>query len=236
MARQRDFTVDELLIRVRVLGDWQNLDGDYSDAGSYMSSGTLMRLMDQAHEYAWNEYAESDEEWNVKRYTFATANGTAEYSLPSDLHLVRGVEAAVDSSDSGWIPLARATVDDDGYVGSSAPVGGPTSYRLLSGTIELLPTPGDSRNVRLSYEPACPVISSSLQTVDGLNGFSSVVIFKTVVLGKIREEKPYGDVQNELNETLAQMRRIAKRRDRGTPAHTRDRRDSSSRWPRRFGR
>lgn len=232
----RTFTVAELLNEVRLLGDYKNLTDSYSDADSYMSSGTLMTFLDKANVYAWNVYAQADENWNVARYTFPTVNGTAEYALPSDLFILRSAEASVDQAATGWVPLTRATVDDDRYIGSTTPVGGPTSYRLLSGTIELLPTPGDVRNVRLTYTPTAQVISSSLQTIDGVNGFEQVVVLKATILARIREEKPYVDLQNELGEHLVQMKEIVRRRDRGTPAHTRDRRDSWTRWPRRWGR
>lgn len=232
----RRFSVGELMTRMRIIGDWQNLDGDYSEAGSYMSSGTLMRFLDSGNAYAWNVYAEADEGWNLTRYSFSTVASSASYALPSDHFILKAVETTVDGVGTGWLPLVRATVDDDRTVGSQTPVGGPSAYRLVGDSIELLPTPGDVRTVRLTYTPAAQVISSSLQTIDGIDGYEQVAVLKACILGRIREERPFADLQEQLSEHLEQMRRNVRRRDRGTPAHTRDRRDSWQRFPRRWGR
>src|SRR5574337_1059 len=212
----RSFTVSELETRVRLLGDWQNLESDYSDAGSYMSSGTLYRFMDAANSWAWNVYAHADEGWNAKRYTFTSVAQSASYALPSDFYVARGVEQAIDNSSApaGWLPLRRADADDDSDVGLTAAQGSTVAYRYIGDWIELVPPPGDARQFRITYVPTAQVISSSLQTVDGVDGYEQVVVLKTVVLGKIREEKPYADVQAELNEHVAQMERNVKRRDR----------------------
>lgn len=215
----RNFSVGDLVTRMRKIGDWENLDADYSEAGSYMDSGTLIGFLDQAHAYAWDLYADADEGWNMTRSTVTLSGGSG--SVPSDMGKLRMVQVA---DGDGWRPLSRATSDDDS-VGTGW-VGGALSCRLVGDSIEVVPQDGTT-SVRLTYTPVAPVLSSSLQTVDGVDGYDQVVVLRACILGRIREEKDYRDLQQQLGEYEARMRQSIQRRDRGVPAHTRDRRDST---------
>ena len=227
----RSFTVDQLVSRVRLLNDYLVADQDYSgDAPRAPSSGTLIGWLDAGNAYAWNIYAHADEGWYTTRHTFSTVAGSGTYDLPDDFLIARAVEGAMDDAATGWVPLRRATVDDDS---STSSTGGSTdfAYRWLGSQVELIPSPGQVTQIRLTYTPHAQVLSSSLQTVDGVDGYEQVVVLKACILARIREGQGYADLEAQLNEHLEQMNRNVKRRDRGTPYHARPRSGWFGRWP-----
>jgi hypothetical protein len=210
------YTVAELLERVRLLGDYQNATGDYSDVGSHMSSGTLVTFMDVAYREAWEERSDADEGWALTGSSYTLSSGVPDYALPSDIHRVRSVDLYV--ADSGWVPLDRANRDDDSY---AATTGEPRAYRVVGDFLELLPIP-DGGTMRVRYCPSATRISSSLQTVPATDGFDQVVVLRTLVMAREREEKPADEFRADLAKAEQSFRRSVAGRDRATPRRLRD--------------
>lgn len=231
----RGFTVQSCMDRARALGTYTNAQGNYADGQTAISSGTMLAYMDVAGVMAWNAYREADSGFANERYEFSLVPGSASYALPDDFGTLRAIQVAVDDSDSGWVALRPATVDDDRWTGQSAPVGTSISYRFIADSLELVPTPGDSRTVRLTYVPQCPDFTDPTTVVRGDDGFDQVVVLRTLVMCRISEDRPYADLQQQVNEYESKVREAAKRRDRASPAYTRDRREAWSSYPRRYG-
>lgn len=223
MATNRDFTISQLDDRVRrYLGEDTSVT-DLSETSVFHSSGTVIGFIDAANAYAWDIYSDADEGWNLTRTTVTISGGSG--TLPSDVQYgkLRAVQTA-DGSD--WRPIQRATLDDDG--------GGDEGYRILGEIIEIVPSSTDVTSVRLTYTPSAAKITSSLQTIVGGNGYEQVVVLQAAIDCRIREGLDYSDLERQRQRIEAQFRESVRRRDRGTPAHTRDRRGPVwSSWRRR---
>lgn len=217
----RTFTFGELIDRFRKIGEYEDLDGDYSsDAPSAPSSGTILTYMDVAHRRAWEHWSESDEGWNVVRVTASLSSSQSIYPLPDDFHRLRGLELSV--GNGGWFPLDRANSLDDSIAGGS-PGSYPVAYRLFSDSYELLPAPGTGASVRISYTPVAARISSSLQTCPGSDGFDEVVVYRSLVMSRQREEKDTSEFRASAVEIEQLFANQAKHRDRGAPRRMRPR-------------
>ena len=191
-----------------------------------MSSGTLMEFLDIGNTETWQIYAESDEGFNNIRFNITGSSATGLYDLPADFFVLRACEVTQPTATGGWIPLRTATADDNA-VSSTSVNGLPYAYRLLGNQLELLPNQSAGSNVRITYVPCAPQLSSSLQQIDGVNGFEQAAVLRGCIYGRIREEKDYSELQSQLAQIESRMIRSVKRRDRGTPHHTRDRRSNT---------
>lgn len=223
----RTFTVGELVTRLRRLGDYQNLvseqQGSYTD--DYMSDPIIIEMIDVAYARAYEELSDADEDWKATRYTLSLAAGSGSYDLPDDVYKLRSVEVSQNSSLTGWVPLPRATVDDD--VGQNS-ANMPRAYRLLDDQIELLPTTASSTaQVRLTYVPEPTHLTGSGDIVDSECGLDQLTVLGALRLARIREEKPIGDIQLLYGEQLDRSFRSLRRRDRATPRRLRDPRDGN---------
>jgi hypothetical protein len=235
----RTFTFAELDSRFRKIGEYEDLDGDYSsDAPSAPSTGTVLTYMDLSHRRAWEDWSEADEGWNLVRATSSLVVGSGSYALPSDFHRLRAVEvmATAQGSVPGWQRLARANADDDLWVGNGTSGFGayPEAYRLVgTDTVEILPTPGVGGTLRFSYTPVAARISSSLQTCPGTDGFDEVVVYRALVMARQREDKDPSEFRASAIEVEARFRESIRRRDRSSPMRMRPRGSGAGRRVRR---
>lgn len=232
----RTYTFAELDTRFRKIGEYEDLDGDYSgDAPSAPSTGTVLTFMDVSFRRAWEDWSEADEGWNLTRFTASLVVGSGTYSLPSDFHRLRALEvmATTQGSVPGWQRLARANANDDLWVGNGA--GGlgayPEAYRLVgTDAYEVLPTPGVGGTIRISYTPTAARISSSLQTCPGTDGFDEVVVYRALVMSRQREDKDTSEFRAAAAEVEARFRESIRRRDRASPMRMRPRGSQSTSW------
>ena len=220
----RTYTVDELMTRMRKIGEYEVFDDDYSnDAPSAPSNETLITFIDVAHRKAWEAWSAADEGWNLTRVTGSTVADQSLYQLPEDFHRMKALEVRSSAvTIPGWSKLARANADDDAY--DVASLGGlPTCYRLFGSQFELLPNPGSDLTYRVSYTPQAARISSSLQTIPGDDGFDEVVCYEALVMSRRREEKDTSEFRLAAATVMQTFESSIKRRDRGAPKRMRPR-------------
>lgn len=232
----RSFQVADLLLRLRRLGDYETVigknTGDYSD--DRFTDPILTDFLSVSYARAYEELADADAGWSETYYTFS-AFGSGSYPLPTDMYRLRSVEGQVQSTNTTWVPIPRATVDDDRYSSDLAGYGIPVAYREVGDSIELLPLSG-SATVRLRYVQEPAVLSGSTQFVTGDCGMDQLTVLGALRLCRISEERPIAEVERLYDEQLARSVRSLKRRDRGSPRHLRDPRDSRyPGWPFRRG-
>ena len=224
----RSFGVQALVDRVRVIGDYVELTGSDGYASSYMTDPIVIEALSVANAEVHEFYADSDEDYRTTRQTYSLVSGST-YDLPSDLMKIRLVEVRPGGGSTGWVPLRRASADDN--LTADDMTVEPESYRLLGDDIELLPTP-TAGTMRITYVPCAPVLSSSLQSVDGVNGYDQVLVLRAVRYLRMREGLATTELDALIADGEARMRTSVRRRDRGTPRKLRDPRASSYGWPR----
>ncbi len=215
----RIFTVGTLVTRVRILGDYLEAPGtDYAE--SYMTDEVVIEALSVANADTSEVYAESDQDFNTVRSTL-TLSSASLYDLPDDFFTLRAVEVEASDSVTGYYPLQRANADDN-YYGPYGGTASPQTYRLFGDQIELLPTSSGVGSVRLSYVPAAPILSSSLQTIDGVNGYEQLVVLRAIRYLRYRDGQSTADWDLQIREAEERMRKSCRRRDRAAPRRMRD--------------
>ena len=241
-------TVADLMDRVRRLGDYQSTVGQqagisvgagtgtqgqqlgsYTDGNFYISDVTLLQFLDFSYNEAYEHLSDADEDWQAERWYPALTGSVSIYQLPADHYKLRCVEVQDPIPNAGWRVLPHATADDDLMFSNGDSV---IAYRLLDNNIELVPTPAawaaQSGSLRVTYVPEAPTLSSSLQVVDTDAGLGDLAVFKATMLCRIREDRPYADIQLMWQGRLDRSVNSLKRRDRASPRRLRDPRNSSS--------
>lgn len=237
-------TVQQMLDDMYLLGDYLVSDGDYSgDSPRAPASGTLIRWLDKANKRTWNWYTDTDEDYALTRTILTTVQGSGTYALPADFFKLRAVEMAPAVDSVGWVPLRRATVDDNRWATDGTPSqagnswGYPECYRTFGdgagdNTLELLPYPSSPLSIRVSYAPVCQTLSSSLQSIDSVNGYDEVVVLRALVYSRAREALPSMDFKEMLAEAEAEMKLSIRKRDRASPRRLRPRLATMGNWRR----
>lgn len=219
----RTFTVQQVIDLVRSIGCYENLDGDYSgDAPSAPSSGTLLRFIDRANRYAWEQWSAADAGWNLTYATATMVPSLGSYPLPTDCHRLTSVEISLGGQGfDGFVPLERATQDDDSWSSDSFDGSTPHAYRVMPDSITLLPAPGSAYVLRLGYTPVAPSITDPTQEIAGTDGYDDVVVYRTLVQCRQREEKDTREFASAAAEAIANFRQSIRRRDRANPIRMR---------------
>lgn len=137
--------------------------------------------------------------------TQAITAGTSSYALPADFFFLCGV----DVLDSGrYVPMDQAMFTEradfalvDIYSSQSTA----SRFMIVGSNIHIVPSPQWNGTIKIWYVPSLTDISVGSPTLDGVNGWESMVIFG--VLGHI-EGKRGGDSSYWVRERQRAERRI----------------------------
>lgn len=153
--------IEQVRLRTDTVGDPHITD---SEITSYLNGG-LAEL--------WGTLVTCYEDYYATTGSISTSSGVERYSLPSDLFKLTGVETLIGGE---WRDVPQFMESERNRQrrlrGTSMPFG----YRMKGTTLELLPAPSDTREVRLRYVPPAPVLSASAETFDGINGYEEYAI------------------------------------------------------------
>lgn len=154
--------------------------------------------------------------------TQAITAGTDSYSLPADFFYLCGVDVL---SGGRYVPMAQAMFTEradfaisDLYANQQES----TRYMVVGSTLTLVPKPQWNGTVKIWYVPAMTDLSVGSPTLDGVNGWDTMVIFG--VLGHI-EGKRGGDPSywvRERQRTERRIRAMAAARSMSEPTTIRD--------------
>lgn len=153
-----------------------------------------------------------------------SANGATSYALPADHLATLGVE--YQSSSSEYIDLERVMFHDRNKYGqttSSMALG----YRLSGTAIVLIPAPS-SGTYRHVYVTAADVLASDSDTIDGVNGWESWIVYDCAVKMLQKEESDASQVMKDRDRLWREIEAAAVDRELANPKYVVDTR--TKRW------
>ena len=175
------------------------------------------------------------------------------YPLPQDFLQIMSVCWA-NQSAGPWGYLERCEEVDRAALLSAGYYGGmwPSSYMISGNTsatgvgsytqgtipvaygLEILPAAPMGSVIWLRYIPTPPQLLSPSATFDGIVGYEEAVMLWAAILMRRKDDLPTEELERDLGLVLAEMRQIAKTRDRsGPPKVTNVRNRAGSRTSRR---
>lgn len=157
-------------------------------------------------------------------FTFNTAAGTREYSLPvspdtgADFYMLLGIDVDLGGGDiiscQPFDFYSRNKFSQD----TSYVRGQPVYYRLHGSKIWLIPVPDGVYSATVHYVPAAPTLSSGGTTsFDGINGWERLPVVNTAIAMLQKEESDPSILLAERQSLLSRIQSMSKHRDAGMP-------------------
>lgn len=159
------------------------------------------------------------EDMYLSEYYFTTAADTETYSVPTPFYKLRGVDIREGSGSGDWCEVRRYAWNERN-VSDLDNINDSVMYRLQGNNIRLTPTPDGGRSVRVSYIPACTLLTGSNDSFDGVNGFEEYVVVDAAIKCVIKDE---GDASALMAQKMAlekRVQRMSADRDSNEPAST----------------
>jgi hypothetical protein len=191
----RNVSRETLRARIRQATNTE-VDGDITVA--YLND-----LIDQESSELHAIIVQLDPDFFEKTQTFSGV-GLDCQPLPSDWYKSKDVE--YEASTDHWVPLRWIQYRERlTYQGATGPA---VACRRAAGKLYLYPTP-TSGNYRHIYTPTAPTFSDDEETIDGLNGFDDLLVWKCSIRVKMRKEEDAAPFEARYNEMLARVTALA---------------------------
>lgn len=159
-------------------------------------------------------------DYYLTSYTFNTADGTTDYTLPADFYQVISVRGSIRGANitfEPWQDWHRTLLEPiPGYRGV------PTSFRVRQGNITILPTPNGVYPVTMEYLPCSARLANDSDTWDGYNGWEEYAIWRAVSYCQAKERTDPGFAMAQIAKLEDRIRRLAGNRNQFGPDKIRD--------------
>lgn len=156
-------------------------------------------------------YAADPDAYNLKDGSITTAQGTPDYTLPTDFWHMKKVSCATGSEK--W-PIRKMDIGGKStfYVNQ----GRPLRWHFYDRTkIRLYPTPDGVYTISLLYVPCFSPLADAAETFDGINGWEEFGIAEAAMKCRVRDEGEIGEFRMIMEMVRDQIAEMAKERDHG---------------------
>lgn len=204
--------VSDLITSVRRRANMENTQ--------FVTDAEIITYLDQANRKFYNLLVTEFENWFVSETTFPTVDGVAEYTLPTDLYKLLGVDL-VDAGGRAFTMRPFELNERNRIVHTW--IGKPVRYILKGTKIVLVPTPsGGSQNIKLLYVPSPTAITLSSQTIEVFNGFDEYIALDSAIRCLMKEESDTALLERERAYMEQQIIELMRGRDAGFPKRVTD--------------
>lgn len=166
---------------------------------------------------AWSELYEllvdTNEGYFDTSSTVSTVASQAYVALPATCWRVLAVDR-LDGSD--YVELAQVSISDRNRFSATADK--PTAYRATARGIDLFPTPNAIYTLRVSFVPMVTALSETT-TTQLYNSWEEYVVAGALLRMYQREERPIGEIMNELARCRDRISRGADQRQQQEPQY-----------------
>jgi hypothetical protein len=160
--------------------------------------------------------ADSNEGYLDTTATVATVAAQDYVALPADFWRLRGVDILIGGR---YCELDQVGINDRNKFQVSS--GRPEAYRVAAGSTRgrliLYPTPNAIETIRVVYTPTVTALTLDADTVEGFNEWHDLIIAGTLLRLFQREERPLGEIQQEIARLQQRIRSAAGQRRAAEP-------------------
>lgn len=212
----RTSTLSELRTEAYRRADQENLTERFptSEVNNYVNQGIaeLWDMLVSANGYAY--YGNTA--------TINLVSGTTSYTLPTDFYKLHKV-IYVGSTLGGRLELERLSEADEVAL-QVATSRVPLYYRVRAGYLDVLPKPGATATLSVSYVPYATKLVSDTDTFDGINGFEEYVVCYAARRMAIKDAdfELANMIYQDMNRQVERIERMASDRDKGHPERVQD--------------
>ena len=197
----RTVTFTELQSRVRSIAD-QELNSNFVD-------DTELEETINESVGLWHSMVSAADPERFGATQSITGDGSASYSLPADYLASLGVD--IQRNSTRWEPLDHYSVTERHFFEETT-TGDAFGYRIFGDQLYLLPAPS-SGAYRHLYVTHADVLSAGGDTVDGVNGWETWIIYDAAIKLYIKEQADASQLMAERNKVEVEIRKAAQDRD-----------------------
>lgn len=201
-------TVASLILRAQQRADMEN--------SKHVSDAEWLTYIDIGYKALYDVLVSKFEDYYTTTTTFTVASGDSTAPLPTDFYKMRGLDRADGGSDYYSLrPFNFENRNRKGFYQRYRGIEPSVQYRIMSGSLIFEPTDQAAGNYKLWYIPAATSITSTAQTIDGVNGWEEFIVITAAMKALIKEESDVSVLAAEQNDIRARIEHMAQSRDAG---------------------
>lgn len=201
-------TVETLRTLARQRADMENRN--------FVSATEWITYINDGYKELYDILVSKFEDWYSVSSTFTVASGATSYTLPDDFYKLRGVDRSDGGSD--YYPLRPFSFENrnrKGFYQRYRGVEPSVQYRLYKNTLLLSPDDQAPGDYRLWYIPRATDLTTTSQSVDGVNGWEDYIVISAAIKALIKEESDVSVLMAERQRLAQRIEWMAQNRDAG---------------------
>jgi hypothetical protein len=203
-------------ITLSAIRDIVRFRGSFENSAKFTDARVNVEI-NAAYAELYEIIADSNEGFFDTTGTVSTVAAQDWVALPSDFWRLRGV----DRLDGGrYVELRQVGIADRNRFQQS---GSPRAYRTAAGSTRgrliLYPTPSAVETLRITYTPTVTALAADGDTVEAYNDWSDYICAGTLLRLYQREERPLGEIQQELARITARIIKATAQRRAAEPEY-----------------
>lgn len=168
-------------------------------------------------------------------YSFSSDGVNDEYTLPTDMYKLLGVDLALSNSTDSWVTIKPFNfAERNRYaVPNFQSFYGITNlrYRLMGNKLKFTPIPQANQQFRLWYVPRLTTLVNNTDTVDGISGWTEYIIIDAAIKCLQKEESDTNVLMGQKLAIIQRIENASENRDAGFPRTVADVSFSNYEWP-----
>lgn len=168
-------------------------------------------------------------------YSFTSDGVNDEYTLPTDMYKLLGVDLALSNSTDSWVTIKPFNfAERNRYaVPNFQSFYGITNlrYRLMGNKLKFTPIPQANQQFRLWYVPRLTTLVNNTDVVDGISGWTEYIIIDAAIKCLQKEESDTNVLMGQKLAIIQRIENASENRDAGFPRTVADVSFSNYEWP-----
>lgn len=198
----RTVTRAELVTRIRRKSDLENND--------FVTDTEIEDYINTDITELYDLLVDAYEDYYISSTNIITDGVSSSYALPTDFYKLLGVDRLLNSGAT--VPLRKWNWRERNKRAIS---GEYPRYRINGDNLVFKIVPTSGLTLTLYYIPACPTLTLSTSTFDGVNGWEEIIVLKGAIRLLLKQESDVGDLTLQLQQITERIKKMAEDRDAG---------------------
>lgn len=222
-------TLTELKNAVRQRSDMEN--------SQFVKDAELTSYINQSYFELYDLLVQKygDNYFVASPYSFTSDGVNDEYTLPTDMYKLLGVDLALSNSTDSWVTIKPFNfAERNRYaVPNFQSFYGITNlrYRLMGNKLKFTPIPQANQQFRLWYVPRLTTLVNNTDVVDGISGWTEYIIIDAAIKCLQKEESDTNVLMGQKLAIIQRIENASENRDAGFPRTVADVSFSNYEWP-----
>jgi len=175
-------TLSSLRTQARQRADMEN--------SGFIKDSELNGYINSSYAELYDILVSKFEDYHTKTASATISGSSTSFPVPSDFYKLRGVDRLISGTEYYSLPkwnFAERNFRDRSII-SNVYGHSDLSYRLITNSVEIVPTQRAAGTYRIWYVPHYTQLSLDADTLDGVNGWEEYIVVDAAIKMLIKEE------------------------------------------------